>query len=360
MNQWFFEKAGAQSGPVSLEELQQMARRAEITASTLVWNSTMSGWAPAESVAELKTLITVSSLSSPRDAADQPITSSPSTPQSTSANPYSAPLSGFNDEIHANFSSERPASGEPLDGPSCIKRGWNLTFRHAGTVALCFIVYFAVTWAVSFVTSFCAEMLSPTVSPTYVSSDPFASGNVTFSPSTQITYFGVGSAIINQIVGVFLNLGLIRVCLNLVSGKTADVSQLFGEGSKLLKAFLASILFGLAVAVGLVLLIVPGIYVALRYGQFLYAIVDKNLSIGDAFRYSGELTKDNVMSLFVYAILSILVVLAGLLVFCVGIFIAIPVVTLASAVVYRWLQYGQKAVTDHPNTQTPVIASYIP
>lgn len=61
-----------------------------------------------------------------------------------------------------------------------------------------------------------------------------------------------------------------------------------------------------------------------------------------------------------YAILSILVVLAGLLVFCVGIFIAIPVVTLASAVVYRWLQYGQKAVTDHPNTQTPVIASYIP
>lgn len=360
MNQWYFEKAGAQSGPVSLEELQQMARHGEITASTLVWNSTMSGWTPAESVGELKTLITVSSLSSPRDVVDQTVTNAPSTLQPTSANPYSAPLSGFNDEVHSNFSSERPTSGEPLDAPICIKRGWNLTFRHTGTVALCFIVYFALTWAVSFVTSFSAEMLSPSVSPTYASPDPFASGDFTMTPAPQISYFGVGSAILTQFVNVFLNLGLIRVCLNLVSGKTADVSQLFGEGSKLLRAFLASILFGLAVAVGLLLLIVPGIYVALRYGQFLYAIVDKNLSIGDAFRYSGELTKDNVMSLFVYAILSILVVLAGLLVFCVGIFIAFPVVTLASAVVYRWLQYGQKAVMDHPNTQTPVIASYIP
>lgn len=360
MNQWFFEKAGAQNGPVSLEELQQMARRAEITANTLVWNSTMSGWAPAESVAELKTLITVSSLSSPRDAAEQPITVPPSSPQPSASNPYSAPLSGFDDEARANFSSERPVSGDQLDAPSCIKRGWNLTFRHVGTVAICFIVYFAITWAVSFVTSFCAEMLSPSVSPTYVSSDPFATDDFTSSTTSQMSYFALGAAIINQIISVFLNLGLIRVCLNLVSGKTADVTQLFGEGSKLLRAVLAAILFGLAVAVGIVLLIVPGIYVALRYGQFLYAIVDKDLSIGDAFRYSGELTKDKIMSLFVYAILSILVVIAGFLVFCVGFFIAFPVVTLSAAVVYRWLQYGHKAAMDHPGTETPVIGSYIP
>jgi uncharacterized membrane protein len=359
MIQWYYEKAGAQNGPVSLEELQQMARRGEITANTLVWNSTMSGWTAASAVAELKTLITVSSLATSVDAVPPQDPGTAPSPQPSSADPYTAPQSGFVEDIPSESSSEMPKSDQPLDAPSCIKRGWDITFRNVGNVAVCFIVFMLISWGVAFLVGMLSELIAPTSARSNVYYQQYGSGYSLRSTTTSFSFVAFCLNLVNQVVGIFLNLGLIRVCLNLVSGKAVDVSQLFGEGRKLVRACIASLIFGIVFAIGLLLLIVPGVYIALRYGQFLYAIVDKDLGIKEAFEYSSTLTKDNRMSIFVYWILAVLVVIAGLLVFCVGVFVAFPIVTIASAVVYRWLQYGQKAVMDQPGTQTPVLASYV-
>jgi uncharacterized membrane protein len=150
---------------------------------------------------------------------------------------------------------------------------------------------------------------------------------------------------------------MIRIWLNLVSGKQATVGMIFGEGGKLFTAVVTSILFGFAVAIGFLLLIVPGVYIALRYGQFMTAIVDKNLGIMDSLSYSSSITTNNRMPIFLFWLLAMLVMIAGLLALCVGVFVALPIVWLGAMVAYRWMQYGHRAAMDHPGTLTPMLSN---
>jgi len=57
-----------------------------------------------------------------------------------------------------------------------------------------------------------------------------AASRTSDSPSTSTVpmLIIVSSQILNQLVGIFLGLGLTRIGLNLVSGKPVEMSMLFG------------------------------------------------------------------------------------------------------------------------------------
>ena len=163
------------------------------------------------------------------------------------------------------------------------------------------------------------------------------------------------SQIVFQIFSIFLQLGLVRVGLNIVSGKEASIGMLFSQGNKLVRAILASILYGIAVVIGILLLIVPGIYIALRYGQFITAIVDRDLGIMDAFEYSSSITTNNRMNLFLFWLLVLVAIIIGMIPCGLGLIFVGPVVWIAGLVAYRWMQYGREATKDHPGTETPML-----
>lgn len=48
--QWWYEKAGAQAGPVAFAVLQDLAAAGELKRSTMVWTAGMPGWARAETI----------------------------------------------------------------------------------------------------------------------------------------------------------------------------------------------------------------------------------------------------------------------------------------------------------------------
>jgi uncharacterized membrane protein len=85
-------------------------------------------------------------------------------------------------------------------------------------------------------------------------------------------------------------------------------------------------------------------------------MVDRNLGIMESFSYSSSITTNNRLNLFVLALLYILIAIAGCLALCVGILFAYPVIMLSGIVAYRWMQYGHRAVMDHPGTQTPMLS----
>ena len=49
---WFYAKNGQQSGPVEKEQLDELFRSGQITSSDLVWNDSMSDWAPIGTLPE--------------------------------------------------------------------------------------------------------------------------------------------------------------------------------------------------------------------------------------------------------------------------------------------------------------------
>lgn len=55
-------------------------------------------------------------------------------------------------------------------------------------------------------------------------------------------------------------------------------------------------------------------------------------------------------------LLELLIVIAGCLALCVGMFFAIPVMWLGWAVAYRWMQYAHRAALDHPGTTRSMLS----
>lgn len=332
MSEWYYARGGQQSGPVSFENLRELARSGGLDpAKDLVWNTGMKDWTPSGQVDGLFS----SSQSIAMPAADP-------------SNPYAAPQSSPVEIAPAAGSLPEIEPGSvPLEPTECIRRGFELTKRNFGMILLVGLVYMGILMGSSIVTSVFQGVAGPPQVP--------AEGGTGEVSGPVLTVFFV-LQLLSQILSIYLGLGLTRIALNFVSGKTVAVGQLFGEGHKLLRALGASILFGIVVAIGFLLLIVPGVYLALRYGLYMTAIVDRDLGVMESFAYSSRLTTNNRMNLFLLGLLGFLIILAGMLACFVGLIFAAPVVWLASSVAYRWLQYGRRAIEDHPGTTTPVLS----
>ena len=331
MTDWFYVRDGQQNGPLSFEELVALARKGELKASDSVWNDTMQGWTPA---GQVEGLIDTSYAAYERG-----------TPPAMPSNPYAAPQSNWSQSLHSSEVqlSEIEHGSDVIDPMDCFSRGIEITKRKFLDIFLIGIVYLGCIFGLSMLSSFIELAITG-------SNNQNSQG----MGSTAVI-FVIVSQIVLQIFSIFMKLGLARVGLNIVSGKEASIGMLFGEGGKLVRAVLASILFGIAVMIGLILLIVPGIYIALRYGQFMTAIVDRDLGIMEAFDYSSSITTNNRMNLFLFWLLAIVAIIIGAIPCGLGLIFVGPVVWLSGMVAYRWMQYGRDASKDHPGTETPML-----
>jgi len=149
--------------------------------------------------------------------------------------------------------------------------------------------------------------------------------------------YGLIFGIISFVVGMFVNMAQIKVGLRFSKGETADFPDLFNEYPRFWDFLLGSILYGLIVLGGLILLIIPGIYWGIKYYFYGYLIIDQGMGPVDAIKKSGELT-DGVKWNFLVLWLALFgIYILGFLACCVGVIFAIPVIIVAVAYVYRTL-----------------------
>lgn len=104
--------------------------------------------------------------------------------------------------------------------------------------------------------------------------------------------------------------GQLLFFLHLVRTGRAEYALLFSGAPYLLRTWLGSLIFGLAVTVGLILLVVPGVILATIYGAFGALIVDRNLGLIESFQASARITAGSRMTMFL--LLLVLFVAGGL------------------------------------------------
>jgi uncharacterized membrane protein len=136
----------------------------------------------------------------------------------------------------------------------------------------------------------------------------------------------------------FAELAIVTITLKLIDEGKAEFEDVFSAFGVYFKFLIAFILYGAMIAFGTLLLIVPGIYLAIKFGFFGYFIVDEKLDVIDAFRASSRITDGVKLDLFIFYLTTVLVLFAGLILLGVGILIAWPVTRLAIANVYRNLR----------------------
>jgi uncharacterized membrane protein len=134
-----------------------------------------------------------------------------------------------------------------------------------------------------------------------------------------------------------VELGVLQICRALRDGKVpafADTFACLRLGPKFLAA---QILYLLMIAIGLLLLVVPGVYLGVRYALFGFCFADGETNLLRCFQQSALLTKGATASLLrVLAALLILNVLGASLL-AVGLFITVPLSVLITTDVYRQL-----------------------
>jgi len=158
----------------------------------------------------------------------------------------------------------------------------------------------------------------------------------------NLFYLGIVFILIGMVLQVIFKLGIIQILLNFRDAKKASFSDLFKSYPLFFKYIFASILYGLIVFVGTLLLIIPGIIWALQFAFCGFILVDQKASILESLRKSAEITKGHKWNLFLFLIVLILFNLLGTLAFYIGLLVTAPISALALVYVYRKLNPKSK------------------
>jgi uncharacterized membrane protein len=148
--------------------------------------------------------------------------------------------------------------------------------------------------------------------------------------------------IIGLLVSSWLAAGSIKIALNYFDGKKLPFNNLFIQTKYFWRMLGSSLLLFLIVFVGLIFLIVPGIYLALRFFFTKTLIVDRDLGIIEAMKESAKMTEGIKWQLLVFCLAIIGTMILGAVALGVGIFVAIPIIWLADVYVYRKISLAGK------------------
>jgi len=162
----------------------------------------------------------------------------------------------------------------------------------------------------------------------------------TFSSATPASGF---VNIVFTVVGYIIGASFIQVALRVADGRRISFAD-FTSIPNLLQAVLAAVILGIAVGIGLLFLIIPGIIIQVLGAWYLHLALDKGLGAIDALKASVQLVTQNLGTTILFGLAAIGVVILGVLALFVGVFVAIPLVAIASAFVFRRLTGGQVMV----------------
>ncbi|MFA7253082.1 MAG: YciC family protein [Patescibacteria group bacterium] len=144
-------------------------------------------------------------------------------------------------------------------------------------------------------------------------------------------------SILIWLLSIYMMGGLLRILLDYYDGKKRPISDLFTQVKYFWRLLGATLLVSLIVFVGFILLVVPGIYWALKYQFVPYLIVDKDMNVMEAMKQSGNMTLGVKWQLLGFAFVSLGIIILGAIALGVGIFVAAPIIMLAEIFIYRHL-----------------------
>jgi uncharacterized membrane protein len=136
-------------------------------------------------------------------------------------------------------------------------------------------------------------------------------------------------------------LGLVRIGLNLVDGEDANLADLFSCAHLVFKYLIASVLHGILILAGILLLIVPGLIWAAQFSQWPYLMVEHEMGPIEAMKESSRITRGTRGKLILLYFAMILLFILGVLAVLVGVVVAYAVATVIGATVYREILANQ-------------------
>lgn len=161
------------------------------------------------------------------------------------------------------------------------------------------------------------------------------------SPQNMFSNMGESArtiiSLLFTVLSIIVSIGALKITLGIYDKAKPEIRDMFRYSRYFWRFLGATILYGLLVAFGLLLLVVPGFIWAMKYSMTINLIVDKDMRISEAFQESARLTSGVRWQLFLFCLASLGVLILGGIALGVGIIVAIPLTWIASVYVYRHL-----------------------
>lgn len=145
-------------------------------------------------------------------------------------------------------------------------------------------------------------------------------------------------------IEMWMGMGLTRMSLQLARDEAPIVTELFSDTAILPNYILASVIMGACLVGGLLLFVIPGIFVFVVLQFFGYAVIDERLGPIQALFRSRVLTRGARWNLLSFAALNILLNIGGLLCLGIGLLVTIPASSIACSAVFDHLKRAEDAV----------------
>jgi uncharacterized membrane protein len=148
---------------------------------------------------------------------------------------------------------------------------------------------------------------------------------------------------------IILKIGYTKIFLKIHDGGSPKFVEIFEEYRTFWRYLGTSVLTCLAVLGGLILLIIPGIYWAVRFSFALVIAIDTKMGPVASMKESYALTRGSFWKLVLFYLAIIGLNILGVIALVIGLLITIPVSTLAAIYVYRILSQKKAGlITSSP------------
>lgn len=159
---------------------------------------------------------------------------------------------------------------------------------------------------------------------------------------------GLMGTLLNVLVSTLVDLGAMALLLKAYDHLDDVTIADLWHPQQYLPYLAATVLTGLAVVIGLVLLIVPGIILGIMFMFVKFLVIDRNLGPIEAMKESIRITKGSRWQLLLFILAVVALNIVGATLLLVGLIVTIPVTGLAMVHVYRKLSHHASEVVPAP------------
>lgn len=147
-----------------------------------------------------------------------------------------------------------------------------------------------------------------------------------FDPSSSAPPSGAGILvnIISSVISIPLNAGFFIVALKIAKQRTTSFSDFFRGFNYFLQLFLVTLVGGLLIALGFLLLIIPGIYLAVAYTFAIPLVIERKMDFWQALETSRKIITKQWFAFLLLGLVVFLINFLGVLPCGLGLLITVP------------------------------------
>jgi len=227
----------------------------------------------------------------------------------------------------------------------CINSAFEMSKKHGLLLALVFVAQSLVSYFLQTIFSFGNSMSQSDIMEQGQRLGERMGQGDTEAITEYLQLLGQTSnpigSFLSSIISFVFTIFIANLTLGLVSGRfqsfTLDAFKM--PVMTYVKFFVVSLLCGIIIGLGLVLCLIPGIYLGCRLMYAPYVVIDEpDTDVMAAIKKSWAMTADNVFPVFLLSLAFIGLAFVGLLCCCVGMFYASAITALATAISFYVLK----------------------